>query len=74
MSRGLAVSKKKYVQTTIRIEEEILREYKKWLIDKKYKSINQHLNEVIKEVLRKDNRIPLSSKEESILRKNHEAE
>lgn len=69
MSRGLVMSKKKYVQTTIRIEEEILREYKKWLIDKKYKSINQHLNEVIKEVLRKDNRIPLSSKEESILRK-----
>jgi len=60
---------KKYVQTTIRIEENLLKEYKKWLIDKGYKSINQHLNEVIRKVLEKDNRIPLSSKEESILRR-----
>ncbi|WP_155883407.1 hypothetical protein [Desulfurobacterium sp. TC5-1] len=58
----------KYVQTTIRVEENLYKEYKKWLIDKGYKSINQHLNEVIKKVLEEDNRIPLSSKEESILR------
>jgi len=45
------MSKKKYVQTTIRVEEEVFREYKKWLIDKGYKSINQHLNEVIRKAL-----------------------
>jgi len=60
---------KRYVQTTIRVEENLYREYKKWLIDKGYKSINQHLNKVIRKVLEEDNRIPLSSKEESILRK-----
>lgn len=60
---------KKKVHLTIRIDEELLREYKKWLIDKGYKSINQHLNEVIKKVLKEDNHIPLSSKEESILRR-----
>lgn len=58
---------KEYVQTTIRAEKEIYREYKNWLIDNGYKSINQHLNEVIQKVLEEDNRIPLSSKEESIL-------
>jgi LEA14-like dessication related protein len=59
---------KNYVQTTIRVNESLYREYKKWLIDKGYKSINQHLNEVIRKVLEEDNRIPISSKEESILR------
>ena len=54
---------RKYVQTTIRVEENLYREYKKWLIDKGYKSVNQHLNEIIRKVLEEDNRIPLSSKD-----------
>jgi len=63
------MEKKRYVQTTIRVEEGVFKEYKKWLIDKGYKSINQHLNEVIRKVLEEDNRIPFSSKEESILQR-----
>jgi len=43
--------KKKIVQVAIRIEEEKLKEYKKWLIDHGYRSINKHLNEVIEEIL-----------------------
>ena len=45
-------------QTCIRIEEEVLREFKKWLIDKGYRSINQYLNECIKELLEKEGRLP----------------
>jgi len=52
---------KKFVQTTIRVRREILKEYKKWLIDNGYRSINQHINEVIKEVLKRDHRLPLSA-------------
>jgi metal-responsive CopG/Arc/MetJ family transcriptional regulator len=59
----------KKVHLTVRIDEELLKEYKKWLIDRGYKSINQHLNEVIRKILKEDNRIPLSSEEESILRR-----
>ena len=60
--------KRKYIQTTIRVEKEIYKEYRKWLIDNGYKSVNQHLNELIKRILEKNNRIPLSYKKESILR------
>ncbi len=48
-------------QVCFRMEEEVLKEFKKWLIDKGYKSINQYLNEHIYEVLRKEGRLPLSS-------------
>jgi len=48
-------------QVCFRVEEEILKEFKKWLIDKGYKSINQYLNDHIREVLRKEGRLPLSS-------------
>jgi len=47
--------KKKIVQISLRIEEEKLRKYKKWLIDNGYKSINQHLNEIISALLEKGN-------------------
>jgi len=43
---------KKLVQISLRIEEDKLKEYKKWLIDKGYRSINEHLNKVIDEVLK----------------------
>ena len=42
----------KKVQVALRIDEEKLRKYKKWLIDNRYKSINQHLNEVIDRILK----------------------
>jgi len=50
-------------QTCIRLEEEVLREFKKWLIDKGYRSINQYLNECIKELLKKEGRLPKVEKE-----------
>jgi len=55
---------KEYTQTTIRIEKNLLKEYKKWLIDKGYKSINQHLNEMIRKALKEDNRLPPEFEEE----------
>ena len=39
------------VKTSLRLEEEKLKAYKKWLIDNGYRSINQHLNEVIDECI-----------------------
>jgi len=42
------------------MEEEVLKEFKKWLIDKGYKSIRQYLNEHIIEVLKKEGRLPPS--------------
>jgi len=45
---------KKIVQISLRIEEDKLREYKKWLIDNGYRSINEHLNKVIDSLLEKD--------------------
>ncbi len=48
-------------QVCFRIEEEVLKEFKKWLIDKGYRSINQYLNEHIYEVLEKEGRLPFSS-------------
>lgn len=42
----------KKVQVAVRIDEEKLKKYKKWLIDNGYRSINQHLNEVIDRVLK----------------------
>jgi len=50
-------------QTCIRLEEKVLREFKKWLIDKGYRSINQFLNECIKELLEKEGRLPKREKE-----------
>ncbi len=44
----------KKVQVAVRIEEEKLKEYKKWLIDNGYRSINQHLNEVIEKVIKEN--------------------
>jgi predicted metal-dependent peptidase len=41
---------KKYIQTTIRVPEKRLKEYRKWLIDKGY-SINRHINELIELIL-----------------------
>jgi hypothetical protein len=49
-------------QTCIRLEEEVLREFKKWLIDKGYRSINQYLNECIRELLEKEGRLPKKDK------------
>ena len=43
---------KKIVQISLRIEEDKLREYKKWLIDNGFRSINEHLNKVIDGLLR----------------------
>ena len=43
---------KKIVQISLRIEEDKLKEYKKWLIDSPYRSINEHLNAVIDEVIK----------------------
>jgi len=43
---------KKLVQISLRIEESKLKEYKKWLIDNGYRSINEHLNKVIEEILK----------------------
>ncbi|SMP09073.1 hypothetical protein SAMN06265339_0690 [Desulfurobacterium pacificum] len=56
---------KKFVQTTIRVRREILKEYKKWLIDNGYRSINQHINEVIRKILERDNRLPPSTRSEN---------
>ncbi len=50
-------------QTCIRLEEEVLREFKKWLIDKGYRSINQFLNECIRNLLEKEGRLPKKEKE-----------
>ena len=50
-------------QTCIRLEEEVLREFKKWLIDKGYRSINQYLNKCIKELLEKEGRLPKKEEE-----------
>jgi len=35
---------------TIRVGEEELKNYKKWLIDKGFKSINEHINQIIKKI------------------------
>ena len=43
--------RKRIVQISLRIEENKLREYKKWLIDNGYRSINEHLNKVIDSLL-----------------------
>lgn len=45
--------RKKVVQVAVRLDEETLKEYKKWLIDNGYRSINQHLNEIIRELITK---------------------
>jgi len=51
------MKKKKNIATiSIRIDREILKKYKKWLIDNGYRSINQHINEVIKNLVEKDER------------------
>jgi len=50
-------------QTCIRLEEEVLKEFKKWLIDKGYRSINQFLNECIRNLLEKEGRLPKKEKE-----------
>ena len=50
-------------QTCIRLEEEVLREFKKWLIDKGYRSINQFLNECIRNLLEKEGRLPKKERE-----------
>jgi metal-responsive CopG/Arc/MetJ family transcriptional regulator len=52
-------------QTCIRLEEEVLREFKKWLIDKGYRSINQFLNECIRNLLEKEERLPKKDKEKN---------
>lgn len=39
------------VQIAIRIDRETLKEYRKWLIDNGYRSINQHLNECIRKAV-----------------------
>jgi len=52
-------------QTCIRLEEEVLREFKKWLIDKGYRSINQFLNECIRNLLEKEGRLPKKEKEKN---------
>ena len=44
---------KKIVQISLRIEEDKLKEYKKWLIDNGFRSINEHLNKVIDSLLGK---------------------
>jgi len=36
---------KKLIQTTVRIPEELLKEYKKWLIDNNY-TINRHIKDL----------------------------
>jgi len=43
---------RKIVQISLRIEENKLKEYKKWLIDSPYRSINEHLNAIIDEVIK----------------------
>jgi len=48
-------NRKKKVQIALRIEENKLKEYKKWLIDNGYKSINQHLNELIDKIIKNKN-------------------
>lgn len=52
--RRKKMEEKKMVKTTIRVEKEIFKEYKKWLIDNGYNSINQHLNEVIKSIVERN--------------------
>jgi hypothetical protein len=47
---------KKLVQISLRIEEDKLKEYKKWLIDEGYKSINEHLNKVIDKILKSNSK------------------
>ena len=41
------------IQTSFRMEENLYKEYKKWLIDNGYRSINQHINEVVGEIIKK---------------------
>ena len=41
------------IQTSFRMEENLYKEYKKWLIDNGYRSINQHINEVVEEIIKK---------------------
>ena len=43
-------------QVCFRLEDEILREFKKWLIDRGYRSINQYLNEHIREILSEEDK------------------
>ena len=63
MSSGYNLKGMGKKQTCIRLEEKVLREFKKWLIDKGYRSINQYLNECIKELLKKEGRLPKVEKE-----------
>ena len=44
--------KKEIVQISLRIERKKLNAYKKWLIDNGYRSINEHLNKVIDDILK----------------------
>ena len=41
-------------QVSFRVEEDVLKEFKKWLIDNGYRSINQYLNEHIRNIVKKD--------------------
>jgi predicted DNA-binding protein len=43
-------------QVAVRLPESIWKRYKKWLVDHGYKSINQHLNEVIEKILEEEER------------------
>ncbi|TCK03841.1 hypothetical protein [Phorcysia thermohydrogeniphila] len=45
--------KKEIVQISLRIEREKLNAYKKWLIDNGYRSINEHLNKMIDNILKR---------------------
>ena len=49
---------KDVVQISVRIDREVLKEYKKWLIEQNYRSINQHINEMIRETLKKAGKLP----------------
>lgn len=42
------------VQIAIRIDRETLREYKRWLLENGYRSINQHLNECVRKAIGSD--------------------
>ncbi len=46
---------KKIIQLSIRIDKKTLDQYKIWLIKNGYRSINQHINEIIKEIIEKEN-------------------
>lgn len=45
--------KDKYVIISVKVKREKLKEYKKWLIDNDFKSMNQHLNFIIDSILEK---------------------